>query len=105
MIIGCPKEIKTREYRVGLVPGGAAALVARGHQVLVEKNAGVGSGLPEALYGAGGAKIVDKAADAGARAEMVMKVKDPIPSEYPLMREGQTLYPYLHLASDKPLSK
>jgi alanine dehydrogenase len=105
MIIGCPKEIKTREYRVGLVPGGAAALVARGHQVLVEKNAGVGSGLPDALYEAAGAKIVDKAADVWARAEMIMKVKEPIASEYPLMREGQTLYTYLHLAADKPLSR
>ncbi|HET9752654.1 MAG TPA: alanine dehydrogenase [Myxococcales bacterium] len=105
MIIGCPKEIKTREYRVGLVPGGAAALVARGHQVLVEKNAGVGSGLPDAAYEAAGAKIVEKATEVWSRAEMIFKVKEPVPSEYPLMREGQTLYTYLHLAADKPLSK
>jgi alanine dehydrogenase len=105
MIIGCPKEIKTREYRVGLVPGGAAALVARGHQVLVEKNAGVGSGLPDAAYEAAGAKIVERAAEVWSRAEMIFKVKEPVPSEYPLMREGQTLYTYLHLAADKPLSK
>src|SRR3954447_8212356 len=104
MIIGCPKEIKTREYRVGLVPGGAAALVARGHQVLVEKNAGVGSGLPDAQYETAGAKILEKAADVWARAEMIVKVKEPVPSEYPLMREGQVLYTYLHLAADKPLS-
>jgi alanine dehydrogenase len=105
MIIGCPKEIKTREYRVGLVPGGAAALVARGHQVLVEKNAGVGSGLPDAAYEATNAKIVERAAEVWSRAEMIFKVKEPVPSEYPLMREGQTLYTYLHLAADKPLSK
>src|SRR3954467_12581798 len=105
MIIGCPKEIKTREYRVGLVPGGAAALVARGHQVLVEKNAGVGSGLPDTAYEAAGAKIVEKAADVWGRAELIFKVKEPIAAEYPLMREGQTLYTYLHLAADKPLSK
>jgi len=105
MIIGCPKEIKTREYRVGLVPGGAAALVARGHQVLVEKGAGVGSGLSDAAYEAVGAKIVEKAADVWSRAELIFKVKEPIQSEYGLMREGQTLYTYLHLAADKPLSK
>ena len=105
MIIGCPKEIKTREYRVGLVPGGVAALVARGHQVLIEKGAGLGSGLPDSAYETAGAKIVDKAADVWARAEMIVKVKEPIASEYPLMREGQTLYTYLHLAADKPLSK
>ncbi len=105
MIIGCPKEIKTREYRVGLVPGGVAALVARGHQVLIEKGAGLGSGLPDSLYEAAGAKILEKAADVWARAEMIVKVKEPIPGEYPLLRDGQTLYTYLHLAADKPLSK
>jgi len=105
MIIGCPKEIKTREYRVGLVPGGAAALAARGHQVLVEKGAGAGSGIPDAAYEAAGAKLVEKAADVWARAEMIIKVKEPIAAEYPLMREGQTVYTYFHLAADKPLSK
>ena len=88
MIIGCPKEIKTREYRVGLVPGGVAALTSRGHQVLIEKGAGVGSGIPDTAYEAVGAKIVDKAADVWAHAEMIVKVKEPVPSEYPLMREG-----------------
>jgi alanine dehydrogenase len=105
MIIGCPKEIKTREYRVGLAPGGVAALVARGHQVLIEKGAGLGSGLPDALYETAGAKILEKAADVWSRAEMIVKVKEPIAGEYPLMRDGQTLYTYLHLAADKPLSK
>src|SRR5258708_3344606 len=105
MIIGCPKEIKTREYRVGLVPGGAAALTSRGHTVLVEKGAGVGSGIPDAAYEQVGASIVDKATDVWARADMIVKVKEPIASEYGLMKEGQTIYTYFHLAADKPLSK
>jgi len=105
MIIGCPKEIKTREYRVGLVPGGAAALTGRGHQVLIEKGAGLGSGIPDAAYEAAGAKIVEKAADVWSRAEMIVKVKEPVASEYGLMREGQTVYTYFHLAADKPLTK
>src|SRR5437764_5977405 len=105
MIIGCPKEIKTREYRVGLVPGGVAALTGRGHQVLIEKGAGLGSGIADALYEVAGGKIVEKAADVWARAEMIVKVKEPMPSEYALMREGQTVYTYFHLAADKPLTK
>src|SRR5256712_1561525 len=105
MIIGCPKAIKPREYRVGLVAGGVAALTARGHQVLFEKGAGVGSGIADAAYEVAGAKIVEKAADVWARAEMIVKVKEPVPSEYALMREGQTVYTYFHLAADKPLSK
>ena len=105
MIIGCPKEIKTREYRVGLVPGGVAALVHRGHSVLVEKGAGLGSGVSDAAYVQAGATIVEKAADVWARADMIVKVKEPIASEYGLMKEGQTIYTYFHLAADKPLSK
>ncbi|TMA28948.1 MAG: alanine dehydrogenase [Deltaproteobacteria bacterium] len=105
MIIGCPKEIKIREYRVGLVPGGAAALLARGHRVLIEKGAGVGSGLPDDAYQSVGAEIVERAADVWSRSEMIIKVKEPISSEYPLMKEGQTIYTYFHLAADKPLSK
>jgi alanine dehydrogenase len=105
MIVGCPKEIKTREYRVGLVPGGVAALTGRGHTVLIEKGAGVGSGIPDAAYEAAGAKIVEKAADVWAKADMIVKVKEPVASEYGLMKEGQTIYTYFHLAADKPLSK
>src|SRR5260221_2328523 len=105
MIVGCPKEIKTREYRVGLVPGGAAALTSRGHAVLVEKGAGVGSGIPDAAYEQVGAQMVDKATDVWARADMIVKVKEPIAAEYGLMKEGQTIYTYFHLAADKPLSK
>src|SRR5438552_2168742 len=105
MIIGVPKEIKTREYRVGLVPGGAAALIARGHQVYVEKSAGTGSGIPDAAYEAVGAKILEKATDVWAKADMIVKVKEPIAAEYGLMKEGQTVYTYFHLAADKPLTK
>src|SRR5438270_9522450 len=105
MIIGCPKEIKTREYRVGLVPGGVATLTGRGHQVLIEKGAGLGSGIPDAAYEAVGAKIVDKATEVWSRADMIVKVKEPIASEYGLMKEGQTIYTYFHLAADKPLTK
>ena len=105
MIIGCPKEVKTREYRVGLVPGGVAALTTRGHQVFVEQGAGLGSGLGDSDYETAGAKILDKAADVWAKAEMIVKVKEPIASEYPLMREGQTIYTYFHLAADKPLTR
>ena len=105
MIIGCPKEIKTREYRVGLVPGGVALLTARGHTVLMEKAAGVGSGIQDAAYEAAGAKIVEKAAEVWSRSDMIVKVKEPIASEYGLMREGQTIYTYFHLAADKPLTK
>ena len=105
MIIGCPKEIKTREYRVGLVPGGVAALTHRGHTVLIEKGAGLGSGIGDAAYQQVGATIVEKAADVWAKADMIVKVKEPIASEYGLMKEGQTIYTYFHLAADKPLSK
>src|SRR5947209_16822953 len=105
MIIGCPKEIKTREYRVGLVPGGAAALLSRGHSVLIEKGAGAGSGIPDDAYESVGAEIVERAADVWSRSDMIVKVKEPIASEYGLMKEGQTIYTYFHLAADKPLSK
>jgi len=105
MLIGVPKEIKTREYRVGLVPGGVAAYTARGHRVLIEKGAGLGSGIPDALYTAAGAEIVDTAHDVWSRAEMVIKVKEPIAPEYALMREGQTVYTYFHLAAAPELAK
>src|SRR5260370_25393271 len=75
MIVGVPKEIKTREYRVGLVPGGAAALVQRGHAVLIEKGAGLGSGIPDEAYVRAGAQIVDKAAAVWGRAELIIQVQ------------------------------
>jgi len=99
MIIGVPKEIKTREYRVGMVPAGVRTLVGRGHTVLVEKGAGTGSGIEDAAYERAGAKIAATAADVWGRADMVVKVKEPLPEEFPLFREGLILYTYLHLAA------
>ncbi len=104
MIIGVPKEIKTRENRVGMTPAGVRSLVQRGHKVLVEKSAGDGSGLSDAAYAASGATIVPTAADAWA-AEMVVKVKEPLPAEYGFFRENLVLYTYLHLAPEPELTK
>ena len=104
MIIGVPKEIKTRENRVGMTPAGVRSLVQRGHKVLVEKSAGDGSGLSDAAYTASGATIVPTAADAWA-AEMVVKVKEPLPAEYGFFRENLVLYTYLHLAPEPELTK
>ncbi len=104
MKIGVPKEIKNREHRVGLVPGGVRALVKDGHKVLIEKSAGVGSGIPDDDYKAAGAAIVDKKR-LFADADMIIKVKEPLEEEYALFREGQILYTYLHLAPAPALTK
>ena len=103
MIIGVPKEIKTREYRVGMTPAGVRSLTSRGHKVLVERAAGEGSGISDALYVEQGAQIVPTAADAWG-AEMVVKVKEPLPAEYGFFREGLVLYTYLHLAAEHALT-
>ncbi len=97
MIIGVPTEIKTREYRVGINPGGVLALTKAGHEVRIQKGAGLGAGISDADFTAAGAKIVPTAADAWG-AEMVMKVKEPLPAEYGFFRAGQIIYTYLHLA-------
>ncbi|MBW2462324.1 MAG: alanine dehydrogenase [Deltaproteobacteria bacterium] len=97
MIIGIPTEIKTREYRVGINPGGVLTLTRAGHEVHIQKGAGLGSGISDEEFVAAGAKIVAGAAEAWA-AEMVMKVKEPIAAEYGYFREGLILYTYLHLA-------
>ncbi len=104
MIVGLPKEIKDNEYRVGLTPAGVRALTDAEHQVIVEKSAGGGSGFEDALYQKAGAEIIDSADDVWARAEMIVKVKEPIEPEYPRMREGQLLFTYLHLAPDTKLT-
>jgi len=104
MLIGVPKEIKTREYRVGMTPAGVRQLVSRGHKVLVEKSAGDGSGIPDDQYVKAGAQIVPTAADAWA-AEMVVKVKEPLASEYGFFRKDLLLYTYLHLAAEPELTK
>jgi alanine dehydrogenase len=99
MIIGVPKEIKTEENRVAVTPTGVAGFVARKHQVLIQKNAGSGSGLSDANYQAAGATIVDSFKEVWDRADLIMKVKEPQQSEFPLMRQGQILFTYLHLAA------
>jgi alanine dehydrogenase len=100
MLIGCPKEIKNHEYRVGLTPASAHELVQAGHQVLVQSGAGAAIGLSDAQYSAAGATLVADAAEVFARAEMVVKVKEPQPQECAMLRPEQILYTYLHLAPD-----
>ena len=104
MIVGLPKEIKDNEYRVGLTPAGVRALSDSGHEVIVEKSAGDGSGFADGLYEKAGAQIIGSADEVWARAEMIVKVKEPIAPEYPRMREGQLLFTYLHLAPDRELT-
>ncbi|MDH3571540.1 MAG: alanine dehydrogenase [Gemmatimonadota bacterium] len=105
MIIGVPKEIKTAENRVALVPAGAEALKARGHTVLVERGAGEGSGFADDVYQNVGATIVSTAKDVWAKAEMIIKVKEPIEPEWPLMRSGQVIFTYFHFAASEPLTR
>lgn len=100
MLIGVPKEIKNHEYRVGLTPAGARELSARGHQVLVQRGAGAGIGVGDEAYEAAGARIVDTAEEVYARATMIIKVKEPQPAECAMLRPGQVLFAYLHLAPD-----
>lgn len=105
MIIGIPKEVKTREYRVSMVPGGVKALVDNGHKVFVEKGAGVGSGIADEEYKAVGAVILETAKEVHEKAEMIVKVKEPLPQEYQYMRPGLIYYTYLHLAAAKELAQ
>lgn len=104
MKIGVPKEIKTNENRVALVPAGAEAFVAAGHSVMMEKGAGEGSGFPDASYTAVGAKIGADADTVWREADMIMKVKEPIKVEWPRMRKGQVIFTYFHFAADKELT-
>jgi len=101
MRIGCPKEIKVHEYRVGLTPAGVRELVAGGHEVALETQAGAGIGVSDAAYAAAGAKILATPAEIFAWAEMIVKVKEPQPSECAMLKKGQVLFTYLHLAADK----
>ena len=98
MYVGVPQEIKQHEYRVAATPGGVAALVRRGHKGAVQAGAGVGSGFADQEYAAAGAEVLETATDVYRRAEMVLKVKEPLAEEYDLLREGQILFTYLHLA-------
>jgi len=105
MIVGVPTEVKTREYRVGMIPAGVRMLVGNGHKVLVQANAGAGSSLSDEAYVAAGAEIVATADEVWKRSDMIFKVKEPLPEEYPRMREGQILYTYLHLAAAPELTR
>ncbi|HSJ32766.1 MAG TPA: alanine dehydrogenase [Longimicrobiales bacterium] len=105
MIIGVPKEIKTNENRVALVPGGAEALVQAGHTVVVETTAGVGSGFPDEAYVNAGAQMLDTAEEVWQRADMIMKVKEPIAVEWPRMRKDQVIFTYFHFAAAEDLTR
>jgi len=105
MLIGTPKEIKNHEYRVGLTPESAAELVAHQHEVIIEKGAGAGIGADDSAYVEAGAEMVDTAEEIFCRADMVVKVKEPQPAERAMLRKGQILYTYLHLAPDPEQTK
>ena len=105
MIIGVPKEIKEQEQRVALLPSATNQLTKHGHSVLVETNAGLGSGYPDEDYVKAGAEIVEQAKEVFARADMIVKVKEPLKAEFPLLRRGQILFTYLHLAASKSLTE
>jgi len=101
MLVGVPKEIKNHEYRVAITPAGVKEFVNHGHKVVIETNAGMGSAISDDAYRVAGAEIVSTAAEVWSRAEMILKVKEPIAPEYSLMREGQVLFTYLHLAASR----
>src|SRR5262245_6135067 len=105
MVIGVPKEIKEQEFRVALLPSAAYQLIQRGHKVVVERNAGAGAGFSDAEYQKAGATVVDDHATGFAQAELIVKVKEPQSSEYSLLRPGQMLFTYLHLAASRSLTE
>ena len=105
MEIGIPREIKVEETRVAITPSGVAALVAHGHQVLIEQGAGAGSSIPDALYQAAGAHILPSARAVWEQARLILKVKEPLPVEYPLLRPGLIVFTYLHLAAEERLTR
>ncbi len=105
MIVGVPKEIKNDEYRVALLPVGAEELRRAGHTVLVERDAGIGSGLSNEEYVAAGAEIIDTAKEIFSRADMIIKVKEPLPQEWPLLREKQIIFTYFHFAASRELTE
>lgn len=105
MRVGVPTEIKTHEYRVAITPAGVTELVVRGHDVVIQQGAGLGSSIPDDEYLARGARIVPTAEEVWGESELLLKVKEPIAGEYPYLREGQVLFTYLHLAADRPLTQ
>jgi len=105
MILGTVREIKDDEHRVGITPGGVEVITQAGHTVLVESGAGKGSGFSDAQFAAHGARMVDGAADVWAGAEIVVKVKEPLPAEWPMMRRGQVVFTYFHFAASRELTE
>jgi alanine dehydrogenase len=105
MIVGVPKELKTDEYRVGMIPVGVEELTRAGHQVLIQAGAGQGSGISDDQYTAHGAEIVAEADDIWRRSDLIVKVKEPVPPEWPRMRAGQIVFTYFHFAADEPLTR
>ncbi len=105
MIVGIPRETKRDEYRVAMLPVGVEELVRAGHRVVVERNAGSGSGLPDEAYAACGARLVETAAEVFGEADMIVKVKEPQPPELPLIRKGQTVFTYFHFAASRSLTE
>ena len=105
MLIGIPKEVKADEYRVAVTPAGAEMLVRAGHQVIIEKGAGLGSGFTDDYYEKVGARSIDSAADVWSAAEMIMKVKEPTPPEWPRMKSGQVIFTYFHFAASQELTR
>ncbi|SHI51394.1 alanine dehydrogenase [Desulfofundulus thermosubterraneus] len=105
MIVGVPREIKDNENRVGITPSGVETLVKAGHQVVIEAGAGLGSGITDEEYVAAGARMLPTKADVYEQADMIMKVKEPLPEEYDLFKEGQLLFTYLHLAPEPELTR
>jgi alanine dehydrogenase len=104
MLVGVPKEIKPDEYRVALTPAGARELIQRGHEVMIEVGAGEGSAFPDSAYEAVGVRTVARAVNVWGRADLVLKVKEPVPQEYELLRDDLILFTYLHLAANEPLT-
>ncbi|MDN6618358.1 MAG: alanine dehydrogenase, partial [Corynebacterium variabile] len=105
MRVGVPTEIKNNEFRVAITPAGVHALTDHGHQVLVQRGAGLGSSITDAEYLRAGATIVDDPRAVWDGADMILKVKEPVPEEYELMHEGMVLFTYLHLAANRPLTQ
>jgi len=105
IVVGVPSEIKTHEYRVAMTPVGVDELTRAGHKVLVQQGAGQGSGIPDEQYRANGAEIVPQAKDVWAAADMIVKVKEPLPTEWPMMRRGQVVFTYFHFAADEKLTR
>ena len=105
MVIGVPKEIKPEENRIAIVPGGVETLVHKGHKVIIEKSAGLGSGFSDEEYIKAGAQISDRHEDIFTEADLVLKVKEPLPEEYGLLRAGQIVFTYFHLAASEELTR